>query len=92
MASWVEREEKGGGQAEDRMERRGEERRGEERRGEERKGEEKRRRGEERRGEERRGEERRGNMTEWGVTEACQVIIFLDPSSLAYNSIAKMLT
>ncbi|TWW61110.1 Soluble lamin-associated protein of 75 kDa [Takifugu flavidus] len=46
----VQREEKGGGQVEDRIGRRGEERRGEERRGEER-------RGEERRGEERRGEE-----------------------------------
>ncbi|TWW75416.1 hypothetical protein D4764_13G0000780 [Takifugu flavidus] len=38
MAGWVEREEKGGGQVEDREERRGEERRGEERRGEERRG------------------------------------------------------
>ncbi|TWW59185.1 hypothetical protein D4764_06G0007150 [Takifugu flavidus] len=36
------REENGGGQVEDRMERRGEERRGEERRGEERRGEERR--------------------------------------------------
>ncbi|TWW68275.1 hypothetical protein D4764_19G0000730 [Takifugu flavidus] len=49
-----------------------------ERRGEERRGEE--RRGEERRGEERRGEERRPFPS--GVTEACQVIMFLDPGSL----------
>ncbi|TWW81606.1 hypothetical protein D4764_01G0014210 [Takifugu flavidus] len=38
------------------------------------------RRGEERRGEERRGEERRPFPS--GVTEACQVIMFLDPGSL----------
>ncbi|TWW55969.1 hypothetical protein D4764_09G0010190 [Takifugu flavidus] len=38
------------------------------------------RRGEERRGEERRGEERRGEDPV--VTEACQVIMFLDPGSL----------
>ncbi|TWW67623.1 hypothetical protein D4764_02G0006640 [Takifugu flavidus] len=46
-------------------------------RGEERR---ERRGGEERRGEERRGEERRGGC-EW-VTEACQVIMILDPGSL----------
>ncbi|TWW68238.1 hypothetical protein D4764_19G0000360 [Takifugu flavidus] len=49
-----------------------------EKKGEDRRGEE--RRGEERRGEERRGEERRSSSS--GVTEACQVIMFLDPSSL----------
>ncbi|TWW71543.1 Disheveled-associated activator of morphogenesis 1 [Takifugu flavidus] len=123
----IERGEKGGGQVEERIGRRGEERRGEERReerrggGEERRGEEREetrrdetrrdetrrdesraevsppselhtegggeeRRGErgeerrERRGEERRGEERRPFPN--GVTEACQVIMFLDPGSL----------
>ncbi|TWW77436.1 hypothetical protein D4764_12G0008260 [Takifugu flavidus] len=98
MASWVDREEKGeekgrgqmhtegGGSRETTQEitssliysvrRRGEERRGEERRGEERR----ERRGEERRGEERRGEERRPRPI--GVTEACQVIMFLDPGSI----------